>query len=350
MSYTVRSLRARLTTRMLRALVLSPLVLAASLVVGEPSASAAESFGRHLPPGAPPGAGDESLGSAVRLPQGVARALGRAAAVERAAAFGLAEGVALLGAYVRPGWSIDWRLALEDGVSYAFVAGGDDEARDLDLSVLDEQGRTLASDDATDAAPVALFSPAHSAVHVIRLALHDATSPSLCVLLVMRQGGHSVSAPDAAAAVAKTMTVAARLRPRLSVQLHEEDYQWALLGAVLGPGEEATIAGLHLEPRRHVVVAAAGPDSQDIDLLLRDRAGELLANGQLPGPIAALQRRTEGTGHKLTIRNVVSNGPSLVTAVVLDVIEPASERVPTRAPVGQGPERTLAPSPEPHRL
>ncbi|MBI4702660.1 MAG: hypothetical protein HY744_16180 [Deltaproteobacteria bacterium] len=159
-------------------------------------------------------------------------------------------------------------------------------------------------------------------MHVVRVALHDASATSFCTVVLMRQGARAVPLENAATVVAKIAKQAARLRPRLSARLHEEDYQWALLGAVLTPGQEATIPGLHLEPRTHMVLAVGDDSSLDVDLLLHDRSGQALASDRRTDRPALLRRLTAGPGHELTIRNVSSDGPSLVAAVVLDVLPP----------------------------
>jgi hypothetical protein len=60
---------------------------------------------------------------------------------------------------LEPGGEIDQGFGLTKGQGYAFVAVGDDNAKDVDLQLVDTNGKVVAEDNDTDESAVVTFSP-----------------------------------------------------------------------------------------------------------------------------------------------------------------------------------------------
>jgi hypothetical protein len=256
----------------------------------------------------------------VPMAAAIARVLGGAVAAEQRTNLGFDRGVTFMGALLRPKGSINWRMEMEAGMSYAFLGGGDDGAADVDLAVIDTSGQTLARDQLADAKPVVDFTPTRSGVYVVRMTLSQATLPSFCALAVLRHGGFTVPVKNLTTALQKVMAAGRLASQRAAVRFHEEQNQWALFGAVLRQGDTTTISGIHLEGRQHVIVAAGDANATALDLALLDARGNVVKKDDKPDSVAVLVARTADASYQLAITNLESTGPSIITAVILDVM------------------------------
>ncbi len=305
------------------------LVAALALLVGLLSACGPSLPPPQAPPPTPPPAPPPGQGSpaargefqpGVPMSVAIARVLGGAVAAERKTNLGFDRGVTFMGALLRPKSYINWRMQMEAGTRYAFLGGGDNHAVDVDLAVLDVNGQTLARDQLADAKPVVDFTPSQSGVYVVRMTLAQASHPSFCALAVLCQGGFTVPIKNMTQSLQKIMAAGRLAAQRAGVRFHEEQNQWALFGAVLRPGDTTTISGLHLEARQHVFVTAGDAGAKVLDLALLDARGNVVKKDDKPDNVAVLVARTTGASYQLAVSNVESAGPSLVTAIILDVM------------------------------
>jgi hypothetical protein len=250
----------------------------------------------------------------------VARVLGGAVAAEQKTNLGFDRGVTFMGALLQPKSSINWRMQMEAGMRYAFLGGGDDNAVDVDLAVVDANGQTLARDQLADAKPVVDFTPSQTGMYVVRMTLAQAPRPSFCALAILRQGGFAVPIKNLTTSLQKIMAAGRLASQRAAVRFHEEQNQWALFGAVLKQGDTTTISGLNLEGRQHVFVTAGDANARILDMALLDARGSVVKKDDKPDRVAVVVARTANASYQLTITNVESTGAALVTAVILDVM------------------------------
>ena len=250
----------------------------------------------------------------------IARVLGGAVAAEQKTNLGFDRGVTFMGAFLRPKGAINWRMEMQAGMRYAFFGGGDDGAVDVDLAVSDDTGQAFARDQLADAKPVIDFTPATTGVYTVRMTLSNATRPSFCALAILRQGGFTVPIKNLTTALQKIMAAGRLASQRATVRFHEEQNQWALFGAVLRPGDTTTISGIHLEGRQHVFVAAGDAHAKVLNMSLLDQNGNLLKRDDKPDTVAVFVATTPDGTYKVAISNVESSGPTLISAVILDVL------------------------------
>lgn len=269
-------------------------------------------------PTPPPAPGEFHPG--VPMTAAIARVLGGAVAAERKTNLGFDRGVTFMGALLRPKAFINWRMQLEAGTRYAFLGGGDNNAVDVDLAVIDGTGQVLARDQLADAKPVVDFTPTQTGVYVVRMTLAQAPHPSFCALAILRQGGFTVPIKNMTQALQKIMAAGRLASQRATVRFHEEPNQWALFGAVLKPGDTTPISGIQLEARQHVFVAAGDAGAKILDMALLDARGNLVKKDDKPDSVAVLVTRTAGATYQVALTNVEAPGPTLVAAIILDVL------------------------------
>jgi len=72
------------------------------------------------------------------------------------------------------GQTMTYEFVLVGGVSYVFMACGDDATRDLDIYVYDEDGYLVSQDRERDATPVVEITPRWTGSYRVRVAMYDA--------------------------------------------------------------------------------------------------------------------------------------------------------------------------------
>ncbi len=86
-------------------------------------------------------------------------------------------------------WVPLYTIDLQGGRRYRFLASGDFDAKDVDLQVLDLNGRVLAEDVGTEPEAVVNFTPAYTGRFLVRVRLYEARDnlPCLCLGILMVQ-------------------------------------------------------------------------------------------------------------------------------------------------------------------
>jgi hypothetical protein len=103
-----------------------------------------------------------------------------------------------------------------------------------------------------------------------------------------------------------------------TARYHERDGQWAIFGQVLPEGGSMRITNLTMEERVHAIFGAGDSAAEDLDLFVRLNA-RLLGSDTAPDavPVVVIPA-SAGGGYEIEIRNVRSNGPSLVVASIVE--------------------------------
>ncbi len=93
------------------------------------------------------------------------------------------------GGWMRQGndWVKLYSIVLEKGTPYRFLAAGDADAQDVDLQVLDSNGKVVAEDTKNDPEAVVDFTPAASQQYQVRVRLYASRDnlPCVCLGIVM---------------------------------------------------------------------------------------------------------------------------------------------------------------------
>lgn len=255
------------------------------------------------------------------MTQSVANVLSSALRAGDITSFGFRDGTCVMSAYIRRGNTVTMPLRLESGESYLFIAGGDDDATDVDLSVENANGLEVASDKKVDNKPFVLYTPPVSGNYTVKVRLYAGKSAgSFCTLALMEQGANRVPAMNLAKATAKIIAMGTLLDQRHGVKFHDLHDEWCLYGAVLGSNESTAIAGLKMGSEKHYFVGGGDTNLEDADLSL---FGNKYASDPLcsdtesdPNPMFGCNTNSYDR-YKLKILNARSSGKSLVMAAVL---------------------------------
>jgi hypothetical protein len=84
-------------------------------------------------------------------------------------------------------WVAIYSVQLTAGKEYRFLASGDNDAKDVDLRVLNAKGNEVAVDDATAADAVVNFSPQVSGIYLVQIRLYDSRNDldAVCLSVMM---------------------------------------------------------------------------------------------------------------------------------------------------------------------
>ncbi|MBI1831493.1 MAG: hypothetical protein HYR84_08590 [Planctomycetes bacterium] len=84
-------------------------------------------------------------------------------------------------------WILLFTKTLKAGQPYKFLAAGDKDARDVDIEIIDEDGKVVAKDADPDATAVVNFTPKNTGKYQVRVRLYESRSnvPCVCLAIVM---------------------------------------------------------------------------------------------------------------------------------------------------------------------
>lgn len=84
-------------------------------------------------------------------------------------------------------WVTLYSIVLEKGTAYRFLAAGDNDAQDVDIQVLDGNGKVVAVDVKNDPEAIVDFTPSASQQYQVRVRLYASRDnlPCVCLGIVM---------------------------------------------------------------------------------------------------------------------------------------------------------------------
>jgi hypothetical protein len=241
--------------------------------------------------------------------------------------YGYNHDISILAGWVQKGGSLSFNLQLDAGAEYLFLAGGDNDAIDVDLEILDKNGKVVASDMRPDPEAIVTFRPRDTGRYTLRLILDRSQKnvPCVCVATILKKGGWNVpfgNLDKATGNLTKLLAdvdraIAQKANKRLD--LRNANNQWAVFGAVLPQGQQTTVTHMTLGQGDRLFVGVGDGNASHLDLFLLDSKNKQIKGpqGQLDTPFIVYR---PGTGtHGLRIQNRSSFGPTLVMMAVMDV-------------------------------
>lgn len=193
----------------------------------------------------------------------------------------LEDGHGLFGGALRTGESNRLRLTLVGNREYAFIAGGDFSARDVDIEVRDDSGESIARDKRIDAAAVVRFVAPRTGRYRVTVKMFRSQGPSFCTLALLEEGGWR-AAPALLVDALTYFTQSAALAAGAAdgdVTLVNHALGWSYFGGIYRPGQMMTLSGNKPGSGRQLVLAAGDRNVRTIDLDVRDSSGHVGTTG-----------------------------------------------------------------------
>ncbi len=247
--------------------------------------------------------------------------------IEKNPRLGFASGICLFGGLVQSGKSTGWTRSLTEGKNYVFVAGGDKNALDVDLTVKDSTGKIVAKDDDNQAVAAVTFAPQTTGTYTITLTLHDSkkSMPACAAMTFLQEGGAKVSTDNLTTALANNFELAtaldAELGGKAKLFFNDRNNQWALFGTVMAPGEERSLTNLRFPTGTSVFAAAGDDNTSDVDLFLLDSSKKIVEKDDDGDGKSIFDADTvDSMNYFLKIKNTKAKAPSFVVAISLKVV------------------------------
>lgn len=254
------------------------------------------------------------------MSQALTLTLAKGYVLEQNSHFGFDDGICLLAAYMEKGAEISWNMALDHNSEYVFIGGGDEDASDIDIILIDRDGEVVGQDQEEDNNPVVTFSPPYTGIFTLKLKLYECdASGSFCGLTIMKDYANAVPVSNLDEAIETIISYGSRVNSKYPVKFHDSPNQWCLFGSILGSGETETVSRLNLGDLNHIILAAGDSNLNDADLcLLNNATNQEISCDRDDDAIPALRLSTkESLRYKLQIMNVKSSGKSLIMTAIL---------------------------------
>lgn len=222
--------------------------------------------------------------------QAVGEMLDAADTLQQKMGYGYAEGACMVGTLLDPQSEYTMTRQFEKGIQYAIVAGGDEDATDIDVVILDSKGNEVISDDSEERLGVIEWTPDVTSTYQVKVSLFEAKQESFCAFTVLRQGGYNIPLQTAIDAAGKffgdcNQIVAAAGEENKTVGFLGGNGQAGIWGCVLPKGESLTMTNVIPGSGQAVMMGRGNDDNVDVDIfVLRDETaiGEDTAEDSFP--------------------------------------------------------------------
>lgn len=254
------------------------------------------------------------------MSKSMAITLARGKAIEQKSDYGFCQ-TCYLGAFLQPGNDSFMTMPLEAGRSYVFMGSTACDDCDLDILVVDENGRVVAKDTDSDHVPAVEFTPSSTARYTVRLKLYRATTAQFCGMTLMQKGGWAVPIENLALASARTLKHCQYVASKTPARFLQEPGEWAMIGSIMREGEKSGYSDMRLGTGRRVIVACGDKHTRDLDLHgHQESPNRELANDTESDPTPILAFKTIGSArYAVNITNAHSSGATLVMTAILDI-------------------------------
>lgn len=286
-------------------------------------AALAAAVGLALPAG-PSAAQDNTWVPGRRFEESSNRVLASIERGNKNNAYGYVNGICFLSGYFKKGQELKFFREFEAGVKYAVVGGGDNGTRNLDLFILDEDGREVVKDVLEDNVPIVEFTPDRKSRYTIRMVMQDgAPGGGMGTLGILQRGGYDVPGKNQVLAFNGLIDEANKVDRSVKevVDFSKGPGQWGVFGSIIPSGADLTISGLTPGGGSRFWVCGADQTTKDVDLFLYDQTGRLLKkDDRVDPPFPRLDFRTNpDESYAVKVKNVQSARPSLILVGTLEL-------------------------------
>ncbi|MFM7101652.1 MAG: hypothetical protein ACKO3N_10835 [Verrucomicrobiota bacterium] len=259
--------------------------------------------------------------SARRLTESVGRVVRAVGQLPQQNPFGYDAGVSILSTFLAPGGEARVTHPFRAGRRYLLIGGADAQTSDMDIVILDAQGRPLAEDRLVDATPRMTYRAQSTGPHTIKISAFG-TRPACCTLVVLAEDGIRLPASHLSEALDGVLQGCQAVGQSAPVRIafRPEPAGWILWGGVCRPKQGLEIPGVQLGVGRRAVVGAGDSQARQIDLCVLTPREEVLARGAQDTATPVVPLKTQAPLEaRLQLRSVHESSPSLVLAAILNL-------------------------------
>ncbi|MBN9520240.1 hypothetical protein J0H58_17210 [bacterium] len=279
-------------------------------------AALAAAAGLALPAG-PSAAQENTWAPGRRFDESSNRVLSSIERITAKTNYGYVNGICFLSGHFQKGQELQFYRDFEGGVKYAVVGGGDNGTRNLDVFILDADGKVVVQDTLEDNIPIVEFTPPRNARYTIKMVLQDGgPAGGMGSLGILRKGGYEVPAKNQVIAFSGLIDEANKVDREVPevVEFSRGPAQWGVYGAIIPSGADVAISGITPGGGKRYWVCGADQTTKDVDLYLYDQTGRLLKKDErVDPPLPRLDFRTNpDESYTVRVKNVQSSRPSLI--------------------------------------
>ncbi|HKI19611.1 MAG TPA: hypothetical protein VKA15_17120 [Isosphaeraceae bacterium] len=204
-------------------------------------------------------------------------------------------------------------LALGQG-RRVLVAAGDNNARDIDLFVLDRNGDIAARDTAEDATPIADVTVSGNSLAGVRFQNVNSQGPALVLAAILRVAGGWGPGQFMRESMIKLLAPALQIIGATRFGFSQPAY----LGACLQPGRFSFLTTTLTRGRTYAFLGAGNHTAQDLDIIIEDASGKVVAQDVDDNATPRVQFTPSRTGRytlKLKLHDAIA--PSFCGMVLL---------------------------------
>lgn len=244
----------------------------------------------------------------------------RGKAITDKTSFGYDRGISLLGGYIRPGSKCSIERTLQQGMRYAFLGAGDDDADAINIVIYNKRTQQrVAYDLDDDKIALVTFQPAETGTYEIQLRLKRADVGCFCALGMFRDKGWTVGSQNFIDVVARCMAHCSELANRgLAKNFLKVENQWSMFGGVVEEGGNLELDNMSLGSGTTIFSAAADRHASRTKLGLLTRDFSLIKQDNENDTIKLFITNTNSSRYYgLRLTNSSSDDPSFMMALVL---------------------------------
>ena len=238
----------------------------------------------------------------------------------------------LFGTLLRAGQRVEETFELRQGQQYVFLAGGDDDANDVDLYLYDASGNLVVKDSHRDRSALMQFRAPRTARYRVVLSV-DKSGPrgAFCAMSVLtRDRSHSFemraeSLLDTLVRLEASFLILEKalrenLNQDLHLQFHSGNNTWLLMGAILNHKSSVSSDPKRFPSGEYIGITLGEESCSDANLYINDASGRQLLRGTDTQSFSFVAFNG-GSGDPLSLQmeNAYSRRPSLLLTAVLRI-------------------------------
>ena len=188
---------------------------------------------------------------------------------------GFKPGISVLGAYVRAGDKVKFSSTFEGGRRYIVAAGGNDSAEDIDVAILDEDGKTLAKDDTTDAYAVAAMDSTEKQKVSYVVTNSGSKAAFVCVAVLTNKQGWAVHSDNLSAVISRCKKLS-DFTKKEGYRFYTHKGSWCLFGGLVEQGKSMKTVKLAITAGDHAVIGFSDDQAEVLNLALTNEDGDAI--------------------------------------------------------------------------